>query len=292
MNMTYKMRFFESDAGDGSGGGEPDGVSHPAGIEAFTPTKTQVAEIPLPETKHKEPTPKEPAEKPEGGEPEGGEPKPGFDTSFAKELGATIGDSLRPVLEKKVAEKELSPEEARRILNVWEPDDSWYATYDNLETRKDAVIAMRDGLLKQFDTLTQLRLQEAIDAFKGEISPQLKEVQTLAELQREERFNKGYPQLAKPELRPLITAVAQDLVNQNKRFTTEGEMFKALAGGVEALLKNTNPDFKLETGDVKASSGRSNNAIPTTTPGSGGSVGRSGVETPQQLKRGLSIFSK
>lgn len=109
--------------------------------------------------------------------------------------------------------------------------------------------------------------------------------------QREERFHGTFPQLKNAGLQPLISAVTEDLVKQGKTFTSEGEMFKAVANGVAAVIKVTNPDFNLETaGSIPANTGRQNNAIPVTTPGASGGTGRSTGAVKGPVKRGLSIF--
>ena len=91
------------------------------------------------------------------------------------------------------------------------------------ETRKTAVEQMRDALITQADTLNTMRTKEMIKAFRDEIMPHLEGVKQYTELQREERFSTKYPQLNDPGLRPLITAVANEMVSQGKKFQTEGE---------------------------------------------------------------------
>lgn len=287
------MMFLAGETGEGGGGGPASDVGLTRGAQAFEPTpKTSAGEQPLP-TK--------PSEGPKGAETPS-EPEPGaqpaFDPAkFAETFGTKLGDVLKPVIEQvqTPAEPQMTPEEARRILNVWEPDDNWYAQYDNLETRKDAVASMRDALITQADTLAQMRMREMIDAFKQEILPGIQNVQQTANQQREERFHSTYPLLAKPELRPLVDAIATDLHSRGQTFKTETEVFKAIANGVEAVLKVNNPEFKLETAETgggQQTNDRGGRQLPVTTPGGGGGTGRRESGQKPAKPRGIAIFDK
>lgn len=294
------MIFFDAESGGGDGGGTPPaggGEVVSRGAAAFEPvTKTTTGEPPLPKPK----TPEVPAQtgpKPEAGAGEPpATPEPPFDASkFAKEFGATLSETLRPVIDKATpTAPPMTPEEAKRILNVWEPDDNWYAQYDNLETRADAVAAMRDGLIRQADTLNQLRMREAIDQLREEIMPGFQMVSQTANQQREERLHSRYPQLAKPEMQPLVHAIATDMVQRQQTFTSETELFKALANGVEAVLKQSNPEFKLESPDNGAPQpvDRGGRQLPVTTPGGGGGAGRRADDSKPAKPRGLAVFDK
>ena len=218
--------------------------------------------------------------------------------SSRRSSATLLGTTLKPILEKASGEpaEKMSPEEARKVLNIWEPDEQWYARYDNLETRTDAVNEMRDGLVKQADTLAQFRMQEMIDQLRSEVMPHLQQSAQQANQQREERLRSTYPQLGDPAMQPLIKAIAQDFVDNGKTFKTESELFKALASGVEAVLKVNNPEFKLETANgsgqqQKQADGRSSGSLPVTSPGGGGGTGRR--EAPKVDKpRGMAIFDK
>lgn len=296
MEKYKNMMFFDAETGGGEGGGAP-APSGEAGLtrgaEAFepVPTKITTSERPLPGEKPPVPAQTEPKPGEEGAS------VPAFDPAkFAQEFGATLGATLKPVIEQgRQAAPPMTPEEARRLLNVWEPDDAWYAKYDNLDSRKDAVAMMRDALIKQADTLAQYRMQEMIDNLKREVMPHLQSVAEMSNRQREERFHATYPQLSHPELQPLVSAVSQDLVARGQRFRTEGEVFAALAKGVEAVIKVNNPEFKLEAtpnGAPSSTEGRGGRQIPVTTPGGGGGTGRREGGQQTAKPRGLAIFDK
>lgn len=284
--------FFQGDAGGAAGGGDAGAVGGDAGgseslggAAFLPPAKMTTGDKPLPPDKLDKVI--------ETHDPQVGaqaEPKPGFDPAeFAKQFGETVAESLKTNV--KPAEPEMSKEEAAKLLNVWNPDDTWYASYDNLETRKAAIEQMRDGLVRQADTIAQLRMQEELTKLRDEYNPKLTMVEEFTNRQREDRFHGEFPQLKNPGLQPLINAVTEDLVKQGKTFTSEGEMFKAVANGVAAVIKVTNPEFTLETaGSTPANTGRTTNTIPVTTPGAGGGTGRSTGAVKGPVKKGLSIF--
>ncbi len=305
----YKnMMFFDADTGGGEGGstgstGPADGGGGDGGITrgatAFEPvTKQTTGDRPLP------------GEKPQGSGSKGAEtehaegvqdpPKApaAFDpTKFATEFGKSFSESLKPVIAgQQPPAPKMTAEEARQLLKVWEPDDAWYAKYDNLETRKDAVAEMRDALVQQADTLNQFRMREAIDQLRQEFMPGLASVQETANQQRESRLHTSYPTLAKPEMQPLVSAIANDFVAKGQKFANEAELFKALATGVEAVMKVSNPEFKLETATngsgQQTENGRSGRTLPVSTPGGGGGTGRSESGSKPEPKRGIAVFAK
>jgi hypothetical protein len=277
MKTNYDSMVFLQ--GDADGGGETS-----LGGAAFTPpAKQTTGDKPLPHEKVDAAISEHDPQVPARSEPEQFDP-----SKFAKEFGQTVAESLKTA--KSAEEPPMTKEEAAKLLNMWEPDDTWYRDYDNLETRKDAVVRMRDGLMRQADTIAQLRMQEALQGLRDEYAPKMTMIEEHANMQREARFHGTFPQLSKPGLQPLIEAVTDNLVKQGKTFTEEGEMFKAIAKGVEAVIKETNPEFKLETaGSIPANQGRERNQIPVTTPGAGGGAGMT-TSAKGPVKKGLAVF--
>jgi hypothetical protein len=132
-------------------------------------------------------------------------------------------------------------------------------------------------------------LQEALEQKYG---PVLEFKDTYEAERREARFYGAYPVLKEPKLQSLIRAVAQDLNGRGAKFASEEEQFKALASGVESVIKVHNPAFVLN--GVAASGGASQpqtprGAIPVTTPGSGGVSGSQRGGGPP-VKKGISVF--
>lgn len=264
------MRFFEED--DGGGGGGDGELSH--GAAALTNEPTEVVE-----------TPPAPA-------------APTVDAAaLAKSLGAEIAGAMRQQQQSEPAKRktvdDLTPEEAEKLLNVWKPTKEWTTKFDNLETRDEAVKEMRDGVVKHNDTIGQYRIREALDGVHAQYKPVLEFMQRYENEQAEKRFNTAHPELAKPEYKKVVEAVANDLQRQGKKFDSEKELFDELSKGVEAVFKVSNPNFKLSAGSnpaAKTTKGQSTNGIPVTTPGAGGGGGGKGNDA--EVKRGIAIFGK
>lgn len=212
--------------------------------------------------------------------------------ALAKQFGDILSERFKPPVQEEKKVDDLTPEEAGKLLNVWNPTKEWIAKFDNLETREAALKELRDGVVKNTDTITQYRIREALQGIKGEIGPALEFVQETRNRQAEERFGKAYPQLADAAMSPLIKAVAESLREQGKKYDSETALFDDLAKGVETVIKVSKPDFKLTPGSNPGTTTKtkSNNAIPVTTPGSGGGAGGGGRGETTSKKRGLSIF--
>lgn len=197
--------------------------------------------------------------------------------AFAQQFGGVISQSIKDALPQQTqSQTPITPEEAKRILKVWEPGDDWFTQFGNLETQKQAVMAMRDGLTTQFWTILQHVLAERDQRNNQRWEPIDQFVQQQAGAQREAKFNGLYPQLADPNLIPLRDAVITKLV-EDKAFVekSEGDQFKAVAEGIAAVIKATNPNFKLNPATTGKRNQGTANSIPVTTPGAGGGGGAS-----------------
>lgn len=265
------MIFF--DAPDEGGGGVSRGMAAVNEPPVETPEQPEVVDEPP------QPTP----------------PAPVVDAgALAKQFGDILSERFKPSepAEKKV--DDLTPEEARKLLNVWEPTKEWITKFDNLETRESALKELRDGVVKNTDTITQYRIREAMSGIDGKLGPALQFIQEAQNRQAEERFGKAYPQLSDSAMAPLIRAVAEDMRGKGKKFDHETALFDELAKGVESVIKVSNPNFKLTPGSnpgTTTNRTKSNNSIPVTTPGAGGGAGGGGRDTTPK-KRGIAIFDK
>ena len=212
--------------------------------------------------------------------------------ALAERFGQVIGQHFQP------PQRQMTVEEAERLLNVWKPTREWLAKYDNLESREQAIAEMRDGVIRHSDTITQYRMREMMDRIQQVYGPVVEHMQMEQARAGEGRFKEAYPELAREEIRPLLYAVSQNLLGQGIQFRSEREMFQAIAGGVEAVIKVSNPEFKLNGGGnggtpVNATKRKqgpvaAQGGIPVTTPGSGGGAGPKGQGPPKP--RGMAIF--
>lgn len=255
--MKKKFMWFFAPEGDGD--------STLSGINLDEPTLTEEGDA---------------VPSPEGGDPTPDpEPKPGFDAdAMAKAFATSLKDAgfapAAPVIQPA---KPMDPAEAKKLLNVWEPTKEWQVRYDNLETREAALGEMRDGLVKQSDTITQYRLNQLQQSMEAQYAPvrQLLEQQQAEKV--EQQFNGTYPELAKPEMKPLVAQVIASLT-QAKSFKP-GDLtgnFKLVADSVQAVIRSVtgNADFKITPkGSTPTGQTRNNNALRPTTSGSGGGSG-------------------
>ncbi len=180
----------------------------------------------------------------------------------AKAFASELVQGLRP----QEQPKQMSPEEARKLLNVFEFDDSFFEEFSSLDKQKAAFERLRDGLIRQADTIAQIRMQELREGMMSEVSPALSYVQQQRVESRQRAFEKAHPDLAKPEYQNVLNAAAQGLLGQN--FKTDAAMFKALSESARQLIKSANPNF--EMGEEAP---RSSSSIPVTSPGGGGGGG-------------------
>src|SRR5580765_7697427 len=207
MKPKNYMMFMDADEG---GGGGDDGSSR--GIDVFEGDGGQQA--PEPQQREAQPQPQR-------------EAPPTVDArQLANEFGQVIGQHFRP------PSKEMTTEEAKRLLSVWEPTKEWLAKYDNLETREQAIAEQRDGMMQQVEE---------------RYSPMLEAVRQQEARAGEWRFSQMFPQLNHDALRPLLFSVAQSMMANGVQARNERELFTAIARGVESVIKVSNPQFSLES---------------------------------------------
>lgn len=198
---------------------------------------------------------------------------------LTSELASKFGDIIAERFPTKASTEEkkvdtLTPEEAKKLLNVWEPDDAWVTKFDNLDTRKSALAELRDGVVKNVDTISQHRLRELQTTLNGEIGPLKQFVEDLRNEQAEKRFHAKYEQLADPALGSVVEAVTDKIQKSGKKYDNETDLFEAIATGVEKVIQVHNKDFKLTAGSspAKTKTNASSGGIPVTTPGASGGV--------------------
>ena len=257
------------------------------------PTKVNVIDLlddgpePVPEPEPTDPTPEpepEPVAVPVANDPAA------LATAFAE--GLKQAGFVPPAASVKPEEKPLTPEDAKKLLNVMEIDDKFLEEFDNLDTRKAKLEAFRDGVIRQADTITQLRLNEFQKVIESRYAPVEQFVSTKEAEAREARFNTQFPDLAKPELVPLRDTIINGLAAQGVlKGKNEKEIFGLIAQSAEAVIKQANPDFKLSPAGSspagsKPASKTNPNALRATTSGAGGGGGgsKTDVSNPSKSK--------
>jgi ATP-dependent exoDNAse (exonuclease V) beta subunit len=213
--------------------------------------------------------------------------------ALAEKFGNILAERFKPAATEEKKVEELSPEEAKKLLNVFDVSEDWIKKFDNLETRQAALVELRDGFVKHSDTISQFRMKELEKKFEQKFGPIAQHIEETRARETEDRFNKRYEQLASPDIKPLIGSVADGLVKSGVTFKNEQEMFDAIAKGVEKVIQVNSPTFKLSTGSNPGTTKQKTaNAIPVTTPGSGGGTGKNGSGEAPTKSRALSVFEK
>jgi hypothetical protein len=204
-------------------------------------------------------------------------PAPTVDAAaLAKEFGQVLGQFQQKP--QPQAQAPLDPKEAARLLNVWEPDDVFLQQFGNIETQKQAFALMRDNLIRQADTIAQVRMQQMQQDWEQRFTPVQQLIEQRHAAETEGRFHASYPELANPALREVIGTVVNKLQASGKFPNNEADAFKAIASNVEAILQVGNPTFKLgaQAPQSKSPTRTRGGGIPVTTPGSGGGAGSGG----------------
>lgn len=203
--------------------------------------------------------------------------------AFADAIKAAGLGPQAPATPAQPANTPLTPEqiaEARKALNFWEPGDDFFTEFNNMETQKAAMQKMRDGLTQQFATMMQAYFQDQRGQILQQVNPALQFVQQHEERQRMEAFDGKYPDLAKPELRPLMNFAADQLRKQGKTYDSQDALFADVAEGMAAVIRTQNPEFKLSAGSSPVKTKPNPNAIkPAPSGGGGGGGGNANTET-------------
>lgn len=207
-----------------------------------------------------------------------------------EKLAATFGGELRKSMPPPAvpAQKELSQEEMETALNKFKVTPEWIARYDNLETRSAAMQEMVDGTARHADTIAQARLMQQNKQWEERFTPLIEQQRQQAAVETEKAFHAAYPDLAKPELAPVVGAIVQSLSASGQKFSKRSEFFDAVANGVDGVFKAHNPEYKPTRTKVPVA----NNSLPLTTPGAGGGGGGGQPATTTGLPRAAAFFPK
>lgn len=185
------------------------------------------------------------------------------------------------------AQPKLSQAEIDKLLKKPVIDDAFLERFDNIATKKEALVDLIERTAAYAEARSQVHTYGETSRIEQSLAPRLAAFEAFQAQQREQRFNSLYPDLAKPELRTIIGAVAQQALSTQK-FADENSAFDAIAKGVERVIQTHTPTFKLTTGKKPASN---LNALPTTSAGSGGGGGGQPTGTPRKGPPGIELFT-
>lgn len=170
---------------------------------------------------------------------------------------------------------QMTDAERKKALRIWEASPEFLQKFGNIDTQAEALHMLRDGLMNQADVLAQASAydveQRIMAILEEKYAPALSHFQQAKVEEQFTRFGTDFPQLAKPELRPLLIAIGKSYQAQGKTFNSEKELFDAIAAGAEASIKSTVPEFVLQRGTpASRASGSRSTGIAKNTPGAGG----------------------
>jgi len=171
-------------------------------------------------------------------------------TKLAPSTGLTkddITDILSRVIpaggapETKQPEKQYTPEEIEKILNVWKPDASFLKKMGFAEPTAEQLAAiheMRDALVRQANTMSEARIQQLLTEREAEIQ----ELRSYVSEQRAEATTKAF-YTANPELEQyeeVVEAVSAKLESQGFKAPTQTKVFEEIAKNTHEVLKRMN----------------------------------------------------
>ncbi len=269
-NNKWLQVFLEPDDGSQTVGGASAGASRFPAVGGDESASSEAANSEIVEEVKETPT-----------------PPPAIDY---EKLAQTFGGEIAKVMPKPqvMAQPELSQEEMEKALNKWKPTKEWTAKYGNIETQAEAIQEMVDGVTKHADTIAQARLMQQQKQWEERMTP-LIEQQKIAEAEKtQQAFESAYPDLAKPELAPIVGSVVQSFQASGHKFKSRKEFIDAVANGVDGVFKAHNPDYKPTRTKVPVA----NNSLPVTSPGAGGGGGGGKDTAPTGLPRAVKFFPK
>jgi len=199
---------------------------------------------------------------------------------------APVTEPNKPLTAEQIAE-------ARKALNFFEPDDAFFTEFNNMETQKQAFTKLRDGLTQQFATMMQAYFQDQRGQILQQVNPALEFVSKHQEQKRMEAFDGAYPDLAKPELRPLMNFAADQLRKQGKTYDDQNALFADVAQGMAAIIQTQNPEFKLSAPGSSPVKKTNPNAIkPAPSGGGGGGGGNANADAASGVPLAVKFLPK
>src|ERR1043165_7042918 len=145
MKMQDRFLMFREEPTDGGGGGDGDGGSKGAAV----------FEEPGQQRQDQQQQQQQQAAPPTA-------------TVDAAALAEKFGEQLKGVLgERGEQKKELTPEEAKKLLKFPEVTDEWLAKFGDIKTQKQALEEFRDALLTHIHTVNGMTRREMMDELDG-----------------------------------------------------------------------------------------------------------------------------
>jgi len=144
---------------------------------------------------------------------------------------------------QQTSQSEMTPEQMKQMLQVWEPDDAFVQGFFQAEDPRKALLDLRDGIMKQASTYAYLAMQSVKNELMKQFEPVLIAHQQQQNEATEKRFYDKFSNLS--EYKALMPAVLQGLQAQNAQFQTEDELFTRVAQEMTKLVRAAVPNFQV-----------------------------------------------
>lgn len=171
-------------------------------------------------------------------------------------------------------------EEIDKALKKWKFSPEWFQQVGNPETQQSAWEQYHNGTVEHLDTIMQARLMQMQQQIMQQFSPVMQYYQQQQAEHHWTAFGTKHKELSNPALRPLLTAVMNDMNGGGFKASSPEHYYDELAKRAERVIQATNPQFKLGAqASTNNGQSRGSGSIPVTTPG-GNSAGGGGSGKP------------
>jgi len=206
-----------------------------------------------------------------------------------EQIRDSVRAGLKEGLESTQPEKQYTPEELDSMFNVWKPSpELLQQVLAGGEEGLKALLAVRDGLSKQFGTLLQYQLELLRREMRGEMAPAVSFVSEESARRDREDFFKQHEDLREHE--ELTQMVFNALKGEGYQAPDKATAYKVLADRTRALLPTAgNGSGSSPTGGARTNNQSQGGSRPARL-SSGSQAGGGGPSAPAAPFPGAEVF--
>jgi hypothetical protein len=200
------------------------------------------------------------------------------------------GMQQQPVTTKPAAEPELSPEDYKKLFNVWEPDTETLKTFGLADNPAgvEAFTKLRDGLIRQATTMAEARIKHFVDELReSELAPMRAFVEEQRAIALHNEFYGKYDDLKDYE--PLVDAVSAKLLSKGTKFKSKEDVFEQTATEARNLIKQLKGTAPGTDVSAQRTPQKQRSKMSTLTTGGQSSGGRPQAAEPKG-PAGIEVF--
>tara|TARA_R110000772_G_scaffold266171_1_gene388306 strand:- start:28429 stop:29151 length:723 start_codon:yes stop_codon:yes gene_type:complete len=165
-----------------------------------------------------------------------------------------IAAAVAQGMQQNAPKPQMSEEETRKAMNMWSPDEEFANSFATaLTPNEDGQIdrnalkgvfgSFHSNTMKQAETFAKALVAQSQQQYKSEFAPINEYVQTQQQQQLKGGFVKAYPALKQYE--QLLPMAAKQLQASGANYTTPEQLYPALAGAMEQMVKTFVPTFSM-----------------------------------------------